>query len=126
MFAAADVLLLNQLASVKDTVIPSKLLTYMAAGRPVLAAINRSSQGAQILLDADGGVLVAPEDPSALARGVEQLRSAMPETLAGISRRNRAYAEAHFDQRKILAEHESFIVEGMNRQRTERSPALNA
>ena len=42
MFAEADVLLLNQLSAAKDTVIPSKLLTYMAAGRPVLAAVNPS------------------------------------------------------------------------------------
>ena len=40
MFAAADVLLLNQLSAAKDTAIPSKLLTNMAAGRPVLAAVN--------------------------------------------------------------------------------------
>jgi hypothetical protein len=33
MFAAADVLLLDQIGTVKATVIPSKLLTYMAAGR---------------------------------------------------------------------------------------------
>ena len=38
MYAAADVLLLNQKTAVKDAVIPSKLLTYMAAGKPVLCA----------------------------------------------------------------------------------------
>ena len=53
--------------SVKDTVIPSKLLTYMAAGRPVLAAVNPGSQAAEILREADGGALVAPEDPEALS-----------------------------------------------------------
>lgn len=111
MFAAgADVLLLNQLASVKDTVIPSKLLTYMAAGRPVLAAVNSSSQGAEILREANGGMLVAPEDPLALVRGVEALMSAGPGPLAAMGARNRAYAEQQFDQRKILAEHEKLIL----------------
>ena len=43
MLADADILLLNQISAVKDTVIPSKLLTYMAAGRPVLAAVKPSS-----------------------------------------------------------------------------------
>ena len=110
MFAAADVLLLNQLAAVKNTVIPSKLLTYMAAGRPVLAAVNSSSQGAEILREANGGMLVAPEDPLALVRGVEALMSAGPGPLAAMGARNRAYAEQHFDQRKILAEHEKLIL----------------
>jgi colanic acid biosynthesis glycosyl transferase WcaI len=111
MFAAADVLLLNQLSTVKDTVIPSKLLTYMAAGRPVLAAVNGSSQGAEILQEADGGMLVAPEDPAALAHGVEALLGVGVDGRAAMGERNRAYAERHLDQRKILAAHESFILE---------------
>jgi glycosyltransferase involved in cell wall biosynthesis len=110
MFAAADVLLLNQLRAVKDTVIPSKLLTYMSAGRPVLAAVNASSQGAEILRAADGGRLVAPEDPSALAAAAAWFMELPQEQLRAFGTRNRAYAEAHFDQRKILAAHEAFIT----------------
>jgi colanic acid biosynthesis glycosyl transferase WcaI len=114
MFAAADVLLLNQVSKVKDSVVPSKLLTYMAAGRPILAAVNPSSQGAEILSDARGGLVVAPDDPEALARGTQQL-SAMPVAdLAVMGARNRAYAEQHFDQRKILAEHEAFMLDALS------------
>jgi colanic acid biosynthesis glycosyl transferase WcaI len=109
MFAAADVLLLNQLRAVKDTVIPSKLLTYMSAGRPVLAAVNASSQGAEILREADGGRLVAPEDPAALAAAAAWFMELPQEQLRAFGTRNRAYAEAHFDQRKILAAHEDFM-----------------
>lgn len=109
MFAEADVLLLNQLRAVKDTVIPSKLLTYMSAGRPVLAAVNASSQGAEILRDADGGRLVAPEDPAALAAAAAWFMELPQEQQRGFGRRNRAYAEVHFDQRKILAAHEEFM-----------------
>ena len=111
MFAAADVLLLNQLAAVKDTVIPSKLLTYMAAGRPVLAAVNPGSQAARLLGEADGGVLVAPEDPNALAEAARWFSTADPVVLAAFSQRNRAYAEQHFDQRNIIAAHEHFILD---------------
>ena len=109
MFASADVLLLNQLRAVKDTVIPSKLLTYMSAGRPVLAAVNASSQGAEILRDADGGHLVAPEDPAALAAAAEWFMELPQAQLRAFGTRNRTYAEAHFDQRKILAAHENFM-----------------
>ncbi len=110
MFAAADVLLLNQLSAVKDTVIPSKLLTYMAAGRPVLAAVNPESQAARLLCKADGGLLVAPEDPHALADAARWCTTADPAVLAAFSTRNRAYAEQHFDQRNIIAAHEQFIL----------------
>lgn len=114
MFAAADMLLLNQLRTVKDTVIPSKLLTYMAAGRPVLAAVNSGSQAAEILREADGGRLVTPDDPEALAAAVEWFRSQPAERLAALGARNRAYAEAHFDQRKILAAHEDFLLNAIH------------
>jgi len=94
--------LLNQVASVKDTVIPSKLLTYMAAGRPVLAAVNSASQGAEIIRDANGGLLVAPEDPLALAAGVQVLADAGPATLEGMSLRNRQYAERYLTSEPSL------------------------
>ena len=109
MFAAADVLLLNQLRAVKDTVIPSKLLTYMSAGRPVLAAVSASSQGAEILREADGGRIVAPEDPAALAEAAGWFMKLPAERVREFGARNRAYAEAHFDQRKIVAAHEDFM-----------------
>jgi colanic acid biosynthesis glycosyl transferase WcaI len=108
MFAAADVLLLNQLSAVKDTVIPSKLLTYMAAGRPVLAAVNVQSQGAEILREAHGGRIVRPEDPAALAAAVVEMRAA-PQELAAMGRSNRIYALDHFDQRKIMRALERFV-----------------
>ena len=110
MFSAADVLLLNQVSKVKDTVIPSKLLTYMAAGRPVLAAVNPASQGALLLGESQGGVIVDPENPAALAAGVKQLQ-ANPTALQEMGRRNRQYAEKNLDRRRILAAQEAFLAE---------------
>ncbi|MGH9257342.1 MAG: glycosyltransferase [Vicinamibacterales bacterium] len=111
MFSDADALLVNQVRAVKDTLIPGKLLTYLAAGRPVLVAANPESQAAQLVRDAGGGVLVAPEDPAALAAAARQLATADPRTLASFGERNRAYAEEHFDQQKVLAQQEEFLLE---------------
>ena len=110
MFGSADVLLLSQVRDVKDTVIPSKLLTYMAAGRPVLAAVNGGSQGAEILLEAEGGTLIPPEDPAALAAAALALKALPAEVRGTMAARNRAYAERHFDQRRIVSAHESFML----------------
>jgi colanic acid biosynthesis glycosyl transferase WcaI len=111
MFADADVLLVNQIHAVKDTLIPGKLLTYMAAGRPVLVAANPDSQVAQVLRESDGGVLITPEDPAALARAARSFAAADPDTLASLGARNRTYAERHLDQRKILAAQEEFLLQ---------------
>ena len=110
MFADADVLLLNQLSTVKDTAIPSKLLTYMASGRSVLAAVNPTSQAAEIVREANGGMLVVPEDPEALSASARWFMTQSGETLAAFAARNRAYAEEHFDQRRIVAAHEALML----------------
>jgi colanic acid biosynthesis glycosyl transferase WcaI len=110
MYAAADLLLLSQLRTVKDSVIPSKLLTYMAAGRAVLAAVSATSQGAALLRRAEGGWLVAPEDPLALANAAVHAQGAAP-VAAAMGRRNRAFAEEHFDLQKIMAAQEAFLCQ---------------
>lgn len=109
MFAAADVLLLSQVAAMKATVVPSKLLTYMAAGKPVIAAASADSQGADILRAADGGLVIAPDDPDALASAVLAMRGREPEQLAELGRRNRSFAEAHFDQARIVRAQEAVL-----------------
>lgn len=110
MFAAADVLLVNQIRAVKDTLIPGKLLTYMAAGRPVLLAAHPDSQAAALLRDANGGLLIAPDEPDALAAAARWLEAAGPETLAEFGARNRAHAVEHLDQRTILEAQEQFLM----------------
>ncbi len=111
MLSSADVLLLNQLASVKDTVIPSKLLTYMAAGRPVLAAVNSHSQAAELLRESGGGIVVEPESAKALAKAAEAIQDDA-RSRAEMGAANRRYAVEHFDQRKIMAKLQKF-VEGL-------------
>ena len=117
MFAAADVLLLSQLRSVKDTVIPSKLLTYMAAGRPILAAVNGASQAAVIVGDARCGVLVEPESAAALAGGVRALMAA-PGERAEMARRSRVYAEQHFDRASIVVAQRHVVEQLVGRRRS--------
>jgi colanic acid biosynthesis glycosyl transferase WcaI len=82
----------------------------MAAGRPVLAAVNPASQGALLLGESQGGVIVDPENPAALAAAVKQLQ-ANPMALQEMGRRNRQYAEKNFDRRRIFAAQEAFLGE---------------
>lgn len=108
MFAASDLLLLSQLRAVKDTVIPSKLLMYMAAGRPVVAAVNTRSQAANLIREANGGVVVDPENAQAMADAVLTLLK-RPQDRSAMARRNRVYAEQHFDRTAILSAQQAVI-----------------
>ena len=101
MYSAANLLLLNQIRSIKDTVIPSKLLTYMAAGKPVLAAVNINSQGAILLKEAKGGIIVEPENPAELANAVYGCVQDSSD-LREMGQRNRVFSEKHFDRRQIV------------------------
>jgi len=104
MYSAADVLLLNQKAAVEDSVIPSKLLTYMAAGRTILAAVSERSEVARQVRDAQCGLLVPAEDPKALVEAVSLLRRD-PSLRQRLGTNGRVYADLHFTKQKVLQEY---------------------
>jgi colanic acid biosynthesis glycosyl transferase WcaI len=108
VYAGADVLLLNQKAAVKDAVIPSKLLTYMAAGRPVLCAAHSDSVASGLIRDAGCGVVIRPEDPAALVAGVLALRANRPLGSA-MGANGRRYAEKNYNRAGVLAAYDQFF-----------------
>ncbi|MFJ6936582.1 glycosyltransferase family 4 protein [Streptomyces sp. NPDC101132] len=73
ILAAADVLAVTQHAAVLDMSVPSKLTSYFAAGRPVVASVAAEGGTAQEVERSGAGVLVAPEDPRALLKAVHAL-----------------------------------------------------
>jgi putative colanic acid biosynthesis glycosyltransferase WcaI len=105
MYSAADVLLLNQKAAVEDSVIPSKLLTYMAAGRTILAAVNDRSEAARQIREAQCGVLVRAEDPKALVEAVLALRQD-PALRHKLGANGRIYADRYFTKQRVLQDYD--------------------
>ena len=101
MYAAADVLLLHQKGAVVDSVIPSKLLTYMAAGRPVLAAVSDQSETARYVDRANCGLIIHPESPGALVESATSLRS-NPALRATLGANGRSHVEQFFARDKVL------------------------
>jgi putative colanic acid biosynthesis glycosyltransferase WcaI len=104
MYSAADVLLLNQKATMKDAVIPSKLLTYMAAGRAVLAAVSEKSEAARLIKHARCGLRVPAEDPQALVDAVLMLRRT-PDLRQRFGANGRVYADQNFTKQRVLQEY---------------------
>lgn len=64
--AAADILLVNEKLGVSEMAVPSKLTSYFNAGRPVLAATDRTGVTAGEIEAACGGAVVDAGDPAAL------------------------------------------------------------
>jgi colanic acid biosynthesis glycosyl transferase WcaI len=115
MLAAADVLVLNQSGHIIDMVIPSKLFTYMAAGRPIVAAVNQSSQAAACIRRAGSGIAVEPENPTALAEAIFQLKEDR-ELGERLGRQGRLFVEEHSARDRIFNMYEdTFLTCANNR-----------
>jgi hypothetical protein len=108
--------MLNQKAAVKDAVIPSKLLTYMAAGKAVLCAANAGSEAARLVRR--GAVRTercpARGSTSALAEGALGLRAdATLRRTMGIN--GRAYAVRNFEKARVLSLYDDFFASLLHR-----------
>lgn len=75
VLAAADVLLVTERATVRDMALPSKLTSYAAAGRPVVAAVNPGGATGAEINRVGMGLVVPAEEPWALLRAVERICS---------------------------------------------------
>lgn len=65
--ATADVGLVTLLPEAGKSSVPSKVLGYLAAGRPVIASVADDSDTAEMIREADCGWVVPPQDAAALA-----------------------------------------------------------
>lgn len=74
VLAAADVLLVSERATAFDMSLPSKLTSYFAAGRPILAVVSPDGATAQEIERSGGGVVVPPDQPDALLDAAIRLR----------------------------------------------------
>lgn len=71
---ASDICLVTQQKTVSDMVFPSKTVTYLAAGCPVIASVNRNSEVARTIEESQAGLVVEPENPHALLSAIQELR----------------------------------------------------
>lgn len=108
MAAAADLFLVHQSADVIEMVVPSKLLTYGAAGRPIVLAGNTASEGARFVQDSGCGQVVSPESPVELAKVVKDM-STDPASCRELGARAREYVAANFGRLQVLARLEGVL-----------------
>jgi glycosyltransferase involved in cell wall biosynthesis len=113
-FALADVMLVTLKEDpVFALTVPSKVQSYFACGRPVLAALD--GEGARVVREAGAGIAVKTGDPSALADAVLQFRR-MPEAeREAMGRRGADYFGRHFERSLLISR-----LEAWGRELTER------
>jgi len=111
---ASDVGLVTLHAEVRTPVVPSKILSIMAAGRPVVAAMNLNGDGPRLIAEARCGLCVPPEDPQAMAEAVLKLyhdASLRKE----LSLNGRRYAEEHLSLNRSVAQYVALLHQVVER-----------
>ena len=93
---AADIFLVSERATVIDMSLPSKLTSYFAAGRPIVAVVPPRGSTASEILRSGAGVIVPIGDADELNRVVARLKED-PEWAGSLGAAGRRYAESALD-----------------------------
>jgi colanic acid biosynthesis glycosyl transferase WcaI len=96
----ADLHVLPQRSDAADLVMPSKLTGMMASGRAIVAMAREGTEIFGVL--AERGVIVEPEDATALARAIEALADDAPRR-AQLGAAARQYAVEMFAEEVVMA-----------------------
>ena len=125
--AAANVTLLTVHPVSSDSSFPSKLISYLAAGRPVVCSAPQDSGASRMVREAEAGLVVRPGDAAALAAAILRL-AANPDACARMGASARRYFETHFtlDRAHLQFRHllGEFTSDPKARQSTTAQPAF--
>jgi colanic acid biosynthesis glycosyl transferase WcaI len=101
-YASADACLVSLKPGLDGYIVPSKLYTILAAGKPYVAAVDEDSEVAAVTRRYSCGVLTTPGDAAALAAAVRTLADD-GDTCAAFSSRARAASACYSRERQVAA-----------------------
>ena len=110
MLASADVLLVVLESDASRYSVPSKVLNYLCAGRPVLALLPPDNAVANMVEAAEAGLVVAPGDADAASVALRSLLCS-PAARDKMGTAARRYAERTFDVRRVGDRFESLLYD---------------
>ena len=108
MMADCDVLLATLTVEAAAYSVPSKILSYLTAGRPILALLDPSNLAARLVSKSGAGIVIPPDDYSGFLAVADSLsKDAAKRRVMGA--KGRAFAERTFDIRTIADRFEQLI-----------------
>ena len=96
--------------------IPSKVQSYLACGKPIIAALD--GEGARVVEDAGAGVICPTEDPKALADAILKLYNMPAKDREEMGRNGRRYYEKKFEREMLLDRFEGWMRELVSQKNT--------
>jgi colanic acid biosynthesis glycosyl transferase WcaI len=108
MYASSDLCLVPLRHGIAQESVPSKVYTITAAGKPLVAAVDEDSDTWNFVEETGCGLLVAPEDPQALAEAILDLYRDRAAAQA-MGRRGRRRVEAEFTPQAVADKYETLL-----------------
>jgi len=100
-FALSDVLLVTlKKEPIFALTIPSKVQSYLACAKPIIAALD--GEGARVVKEAGAGLTCKTENPKALAEAVLKLHNMSKVERKEMGKKGRSYFEKHFERETLL------------------------
>ena len=100
-FSCADVLLVSlKKDPIFSLTIPSKIQSYLACGKPIIASLN--GEGARIIEEAQAGFTTQAEDPIELKLAITKATSLTKFELLELGKNARAFYEAEFERDQLI------------------------
>jgi glycosyltransferase involved in cell wall biosynthesis len=109
-FATADALLVTLRADPAFALtVPSKVQSYLACGKPIIAALN--GEGADIVIESGAGISCSAGNPDKLAEAVLTLYRMPAERRKAMGAKARKYFESHFEREMLLDQLQKWMRE---------------
>jgi glycosyltransferase involved in cell wall biosynthesis len=105
---ASDVCLVTLRKEVQTPVVPSKILSIMAAGRPVVASLPLHGDAPVLIKQAECGICVEPEKPEQLAGAIRSLYE-QPERSMQFGKNGRGYVEQYCSVQVFAEQYEKLF-----------------
>ncbi len=109
VLASADVLIALLEPDAGAFAVPSKVLTYLCGGRPLLLAVPAENLAARTVMEARAGIVVHPSDTEAFLVAARELFHS-PDIRATMGENGRKYAESKFDVDRIATRFEGILA----------------
>lgn len=116
MLSAADVSLVVQKHRVTSFNMPSKIPLLLASGRAIIASVPIDGTAARGVQQSNGGVIVPPEDPEALAQQVLELYH-NPDKAKQLGAQGRRYAMENYSLENALNQYENLFMSLVKRRK---------
>lgn len=114
LLAAADVGLAPLRHGMAGTSVPCKIFGIMAAGRPVIAAVDAGSDAEELIQKAECGSVIEPENPAALAQAIRTLYENR-KTAVKLGRNGRRYVEVVHSHQVTVDQYERMLLDVIER-----------